>query len=109
MPVDQIAPTALKHRLEDTTRPAPVLLDVRESWEFELCNIPGAVHMPMNTVPDRRAELDPTTETVVICHHGGRSQQVALFLERNGFTRLYNLAGGVQGWADEVDPGMPTY
>lgn len=109
MPVDQIAPTALKLRLGDTSRPAPVLLDVREPWEYELCRIPGAVHMPMNAVPSRSAELDPAAETVVICHHGARSQQVALFLERNGFTRLYNLAGGVHGWADEVDPNMTTY
>lgn len=109
MPIEQIAPQALKLRLDDSSKPAPVLLDVREPWEFELCNIPGAVPMPMNTVPARRSELDPGAEIVVICHHGGRSQQVALFLERNGFTQLSNLAGGVHGWATEVDQSMPTY
>ena len=109
MPLVQIGPTALKSRLDDTSRPAPVLIDVREPWEVDICRIPGALNIPMNSVPDRLAELDPNAETVVICHHGGRSQQVALFLERNGFKNLLNLAGGVHGWAGEVDPGMPTY
>ena len=109
MAIVQIGPTALKMRLDDTSRPAPVLLDVREPWEVDICRFPGALNIPMNSIPDRRAELAPDAETVVICHHGGRSQQVALFLERNGFANLLNLAGGVHGWASEVDPDMPTY
>ena len=65
--------------------------------------------MPMAEVPKRLAELDPQAETVVICHHGGRSMQVAIFLEKQGFTRVHNLAGGLDAWARSVDPSMPTY
>ena len=62
-----------------------------------------------SALPARAQELDPDTETVVICHHGARSFQVALFLERNGFSNLYNLQGGVNAWADQVEPTMPRY
>ena len=54
-------------------------------------------------------ELDPDAQTVVICHHGARSFQVAHFLERNGFQQLHNLAGGVDAWARTVNPEMPLY
>ena len=54
-------------------------------------------------------ELDPDAATVVVCHHGVRSFQVALFLERNGFASVYNLSGGVAAWAECVDPSMPRY
>jgi rhodanese-related sulfurtransferase len=63
----------------------------------------------MRAIPARTPELDPDAETVVICHHGGRSMQVAMFLERTGFGRVYNLAGGVDAWARQVDPSMATY
>jgi rhodanese-related sulfurtransferase len=65
--------------------------------------------MPMAEVPKRLAELDPQAETVVICHHGSRSMQVAMFLEKQGFKRVHNLAGGMDAWARSVDPSMPTY
>lgn len=90
-------------------RQQPVLLDVREPWEQDICRIAGALAMPMAAVPPRLQELDPDAETVVVCHHGVRSFQVALFLERNGFTSVYNLSGGVAAWADDVDPSMQRY
>ena len=90
-------------------RPAPVLLDVRETWEYELCHLPGSIPMPMNSVPTRLAELDRERAMIVICHHGGRSLQVASFLEQQGFANLSNLHGGVAAWARQVDPAMPTY
>jgi rhodanese-related sulfurtransferase len=105
----QISVTELHQWLEDTNRKRPVLLDVREPWEFQITHLDGSIHMPMGSVPARAAELDPETETVVICHHGGRSQQVAAFLERSGFGAVYNLSGGVDAWARQVDRGMPTY
>ena len=77
----------------------PLLLDVREPWEFQICNLPGSMLMPMHTIPARHTELDPNADTVVICHHGARSMQAAMFLERAGFARLYNLTGGVNAWA----------
>lgn len=105
----QITPQLLQQWLADRGRNPPVLLDVREPWEYQACRIEGSTLAPMNTIPARAQELDPDTETVVICHHGARSFQVALFLERNGFSKLYNLQGGVNAWADQVEPTMPRY
>ena len=105
----QITPPLLRQWLADPARKPPLLLDVRQPWEYQTCRIEGSTLAPMNTIPARAQELDPETETVVICHHGARSYQVALFLERNGFSKLYNLQGGVNAWADQVEPGMPRY
>lgn len=110
--MEQISPAQLKQWLDDSAtgqRQAPVLVDVREPWEFDVCHLAGARLIPMQAIPARFAELDREAETVVICHHGGRSFQVAMFLERQGFTRLHNLQGGVAAWAQTVDPSMPTY
>jgi rhodanese-related sulfurtransferase len=65
--------------------------------------------MPMGSVPARYGELDPDAEVVVICHHGARSFQVAMFLEQQGFSRVFNLYGGVEAWSQQVDPAMPRY
>ena len=85
------------------------LLDVREPWEFDVCRIDGSQLVPMRSIPGSLGELDRDREIVVICHHGIRSQQVALFLEHRGFSRVINLRGGVDAWAREVDPEMATY
>jgi rhodanese-related sulfurtransferase len=66
-------------------------------------------HIPMPLIPMRCSELDADDEIVVICHHGGRSMQVAMFLERQGYSRLFNLMGGVDAWAGEVDPNLRRY
>lgn len=95
--------------LADPERTPPLLLDVREAWEFEKCHIPGAVPMAMQTVPTRFQELDEEAQIVCICHHGARSMQVASWLERQGFTHMINLTGGVHAWAMQVDTAMPTY
>lgn len=95
--------------LDDTARPAPLLLDVREPWEFEIGHIDGAQPLPMHAIAQRLALLDPAAPTVCICHHGARSLQVAAFLEQRGFTAIHNLAGGMHAWALQVDRSMPTY
>lgn len=105
----QIPPTELAAWLADPSRSPPVLLDVRESWEYQLCHIDGSRHIPMGVIPARLTELDPAAEVVVICHHGGRSAQVGMFLERQGFSEVINLAGGVAAWAVRVDRSMPQY
>ena len=102
-------PSELKAWLDDPQRPPPFLLDVREHWEFERCHIPNAELLPMSSIPEHLAELDPGRETVVICHHGVRSYHVARFLEHNGFTNVINLTGGVDAWAKQVDRAMPLY
>jgi len=95
--------------LADESRAKPVLLDVREPWEFQTCHIAGSVPIPMNSIPARLQELDEDAQIVCICHHGARSASVGAFLERNGFTQVTNLTGGVHAWALQVDNTMPTY
>jgi len=107
--MDQITPEQLKAWLIDDRRDKPLLLDVREDWEVEVCPFPQSKSIVMNSIPARLNELDRETATVVICHHGARSFQVGLFLERAGFTRLFNLAGGIDAWARRVDPSVGTY
>lgn len=87
----------------------PVLLDVREPWEWNVCRLPGAILVPMRDLPARLGELGKSAETVVICHHGVRSFHAARYLEAMGFENVSDLAGGVAAWADEVDPAMPRY
>jgi rhodanese-related sulfurtransferase len=95
--------------LTDAGRPAPQLLDVREPWEVALCTIAGSITIPMGEVPARADELDPERPLVCVCHHGMRSLQVALFLDRRGFAQTWNLTGGIDAWAREVDPSCATY
>ena len=95
--------------IADPSRPTPLLLDVREPAEHAICHIDGALLMPMSVIPARLAEFDPDAPVVCICHHGGRSMQVAHFLEGNGFRHVTNLTGGMHAWATQVDPAMATY
>jgi rhodanese-related sulfurtransferase len=85
------------------------MIDVREAWEFETARIQGSILIPMGDVARRISEIDPDSEIVVICHHGGRSMQVGALLERQGFSKITNLSGGVDAWARTVDPSMPVY
>ena len=107
--MQQINPTQLRAWLDDPSRDPPVLLDVREPWEYERARIEGARLVPMRELPARVAEIDDDKEVVAICHHGGRSMQVAMFLERQGFRRVHNLMGGIDAWSRTVDPSVPTY
>ena len=95
--------------IENAARQKPVLLDVREPWEFRTCRIDGSFNIPMHTLPGKLSELDTVQPIVCICHHGVRSLQVGLFLEQHGFTQVSNLTGGVHAWALQVDGSMPTY
>lgn len=107
--MQQISASQLKDWLDDPQREKPLLVDVREPWEFQACKIEGAQSMPMRSVPARYMELNRDADVVVICHHGARSFQVGLFLEQQGFGKVINLYGGVAAWARDVDPAMPTY
>lgn len=100
----------LRRRLDEGW--TPLLLDVREPWEFGLARIEGSHNLPMAAIPDAvgTGELDsPEREIVVICHHGIRSRQAAYFLESVGFRHIVNLNGGVDAWAAQVDPAMASY
>ncbi|BBP05716.1 rhodanese-like domain-containing protein [Sulfuriferula plumbiphila] len=107
--MQQIGARALQQWLQDADRASPLLLDVREPWEYEYCHIVNARLVPMHSVPGKLDTLDQHAQIVVICHHGMRSMQVARFLEHAGFDRIYNLQGGVDSWAQLVDTSMPTY
>jgi rhodanese-related sulfurtransferase len=108
----QLTATQLKEWLDQAaagSRAPPVLVDVREPWEFDVVRIPGARLMPMRTLPARYPELRREDEIVVVCHHGARSYQVAMFLEHQGFEQVINLYGGMAAWSRDVDPAAPTY
>jgi rhodanese-related sulfurtransferase len=114
--MQQITVTELKHLLDnvpnnvpDNDQPSPLLLDVREPWEFDICRIEGSRLIPMRQIHAAVEQLDRDQHTVVICHHGVRSRQVCFYLMRMGFNNVVNLIGGVEAWAHEVDSNMPTY
>jgi rhodanese-related sulfurtransferase len=105
----QLTAAELANWLADSNRAPPLLLDVREDWELARCQIAGSLHMAMDRVPARMTELDDDAPIVCICHHGVRSLQVAAFLEHHGFSDVCNLNGGIEAWAQQVDPGMNRY
>lgn len=86
-----------------------VLLDVREAEEVALVHLPHSIHIPMGDIPSRLPELDPEAEIVVYCHHGIRSLRVVHFLRQHDFARAVNLAGGIDAWANEIEPSMARY
>ena len=87
-----------------------VLLDVREPWERQTASIEPSVHVPMGEIPSRfNEELDPDDRIVVYCHHGVRSLNVTAWLRQQGFENVQSLRGGIDRWAKEIDPKVPTY
>lgn len=88
---------------------APEVIDVREEEEYELARIEGARLLPLSRFPEWAGTLDPKSEIVFMCHHGIRSAQVCSYLAREGFRKLYNLAGGIDAWSREVDRSVPRY
>lgn len=108
MTIKELTPREFIERRAHGT--AMTLLDVREDWEIQVAAVPTeSVHIPMGQVPARLAELDPSLDTVVICRSGGRSMEIARFLERRGFASVYNLAGGILAWSRDIDPNIPPY
>ena len=104
---EDISPGELRARLDQ--KQTIVLLDVRDEWETRLCRIEHSTHIPMEEIEFRMAELNPEDEIVVYCHHGVRSAAVANYLRGLGFSRAINLAGGLDQWAQTVDPSMRRY
>jgi rhodanese-related sulfurtransferase len=106
----QMTAIELHHHLQQAEA-QPLLLDVREPHEFSYCRIPGSTNIPMGHILAGPIQLDRLRETVVICHHGLRSAQIANFLLAKGFAdeNVFNLAGGVAAWAAQVDASMPIY
>lgn len=90
-------------------RAGALLLDVREPYEVATCAIPGSRHIPMRHIPEALGDLPQDRDILVLCHHGGRSLRVMQFLRANGFARVSNVAGGIDAWAQEIDPTLPRY
>lgn len=110
--IDQVRPSGLAAWLQAQPRPA-LVLDVREPEELQVASIRAdgfeLALIPMNEIPARLAELDPARPVAVLCHHGARSQRVAMYLASNGFDTVANIAGGIDAWSLERDGSVPRY
>ncbi len=110
--IAQIRPSQLKDWMSTTSGDA-IVLDVREPAELRTASIKAdgfeLLTMPMASIPVRLDELDPNRPIACLCHHGGRSMQVAAFLGARGFRQVANIAGGIHAWSDEVDRSVPRY
>ncbi|GAA4421226.1 rhodanese-like domain-containing protein [Acidovorax lacteus] len=91
----------------------PVVLDVREPWEWQTSSVKAEgfelVCIPMGSIPSRLADIDPARPVACLCHHGARSLRVAVFLQQQGFGTVANITGGIEAWAQELDPALPRY
>ena len=112
--IDHVRPTQLLAWFASAAEGGqPLVLDVREPWELQTASVQPdgftLVHIPMGVLPVRLGELDPDRPVACLCHHGGRSMQVAAFLAHHGFAQVANIAGGIHAWALERDPSVPCY
>jgi rhodanese-related sulfurtransferase len=104
----EITPEATKASLDAGA--GFILLDVREPWEFQTAQIPGATSMPMGEIPARaNQELDPDGHIVVVCHHGVRSLSVTHWLREQGFEKAQSMRGGIDAWSRVIDGSVPRY
>lgn len=87
----------------------PILVDVREPREWAISDLPGSVKIPLGTLPQSLEKLSKADEIVVYCRTGGRSGNAVQFLHQMGFDRAKNLAGGINAWAERIDPSLPRY
>ncbi len=112
--IAQVRPKDLAQWLESVrAHGEPVVLDVREPAELQIASVSAdgftLLTIPMGTIPPRLAELDPQQPIACLCHHGGRSMQVANFLQSHGFEHVANIAGGIHAWSAELDPSIARY
>lgn len=85
------------------------VIDVRELLELEIATLPGAMHVPLGTLPGRIGEIDRDDPLVLVCHHGIRSAAACGWLVREGYTNVTNLSGGIDAWSTDVDPSVARY
>lgn len=107
MAVKEVSVRELKHRLDAGEKFQ--LLDVREPWEVAIARLPASTHIPLGQLPARLSELPTDSDIIVMCKSGGRSRRAAEMLAARGFDRTANLTGGIDAWAHEIDPTLPTY
>ncbi len=101
--------TAIDLAFRVTNGTAPVIIDVREQWEFDLAHVAGSILIPLSTLPSAIGQLDPAGAYVMLCHHGMRSEMGANFLRGQGFERVLNLVGGIDAWSTDVDSTVSRY
>jgi len=111
--IEQILPAELAAWFARDASAQAVLLDVREPWEVQTASVTPRgftlLTIPMNTLPSRLGELDPGQRVACLCHHGARSQHVAVYLSQHGFDSLANVAGGIDAWARQYDTTVARY
>ena len=107
MHIPHLSPAELQRWRQDGK--AFLLLDVRTDEETAICALPDSIHIPMNLIPLRSNELPDGLPIVVYCHHGIRSLHTAMYLADAGFETLYNLQGGIDAWAAQIDENMARY
>jgi rhodanese-related sulfurtransferase len=105
---DEVTVHELKRALDDPKLGIQVL-DVREPYEYQIAHINGAKLIPLGTLPQRLAELDPNQPYYLHCHAGGRSMRALQFLRKQGFKHLKSVKGGITAWSDEIDRTVPKY
>lgn len=103
----EMDPTDVHQSLE--TNPEGLVVDVREPFEFAICRLENAVHIPMRQIPEAIDKLPRDRQIFVMCHHGHRSLRVMQFLNDQGFSKVTNIRGGIDAWARTVDSGMKRY
>lgn len=103
----EITPEELKSRLDKGEE--LFILDVRETHEYQVCRLEGSTLIPLGEIPKRVNELDSSKEIIVHCKLGGRSAKAVDFLKSAGFQKVKNLLGGIDAWAQRIDPKMPRY
>jgi sulfur-carrier protein adenylyltransferase/sulfurtransferase len=96
-------------QLRDAAPDRTVIIDVREPYELEICRVDGAEHIPMREIPQHVSSLARDKHLLILCHAGGRSRRVTEFLRAQGLNAVTNIAGGVDAWAEQIDPSMRRY
>lgn len=90
-------------------RDGALVVDVREPFELEIVQLSGAQHIPMRRIPEAVADLPADKPVLILCHVGGRSLRVTQFLRAHGRANVANIAGGIDAWAEQIDPTLARY
>ena len=101
--------TALELHQHIKENPDITLIDVRETWEYNVVYIENSIHIPISEIQSKMHDFDEEQSIAFICHHGIRSRMVGIYFERNDFTNIINLRGGIDAWAKTVDNTMALY
>jgi len=99
---------ALLRKTSETSAPA-LLVDVREPHELEIARVDTALHIPLRELPQQADALPRDRPLLLLCHHGGRSRRATEYLRHLGFSNATNVAGGIDAWAEQIEPSLARY